>query len=73
MNHPLPRIAITAGEPAGIGPDLCVMLAHKPIPAELVIIADEVVLHQRAELLGININITAPLDTVHQGNGSLTV
>lgn len=73
MNHPRPRIAITAGEPAGIGPDLCVMLAHKPIPAELVIIADEAVLHQRAEQLGILINTTAPLDNVHQGNGSLSI
>ncbi len=73
MNHPRPRIAITAGEPAGIGPDLCVMLAHKPIPAELVIIADEAVLHQRAEQLHIIINTTVPLDNVHQGNGSLSV
>jgi len=73
LNHPRPRIAITAGEPAGIGPDLCVMLAHKPIPAELVIIADEAVLHQRAKQLGIIINTTAPLDNVHQGNGSLSV
>jgi 4-hydroxythreonine-4-phosphate dehydrogenase len=73
LNHPRPRIAITAGEPAGIGPDLCVMLAHKPIPAELVIIADEVVLLQRAEQLGILINTTNPLDNVHQGNGSLSI
>jgi 4-hydroxythreonine-4-phosphate dehydrogenase len=49
------------------------MLAHKPIPAELVIIADEAVLHQRAEQLGILINTTVPLDNVHQGNGSLSV
>jgi len=73
LNHPRPRIAITAGEPAGIGPDLCVMLAHKPIPAELVIIADEAVLLQRAEQLGILINTTNPLDNVHQGNGSLSI
>ena len=73
MQKSLPRIAITAGEPAGIGPDLCVMLAHKPIPAELVIIADEAVLHQRAEQLHIIINTTVPLDNVHQGNGSLSV
>jgi 4-hydroxythreonine-4-phosphate dehydrogenase len=73
LNRPPPRIAITAGEPAGIGPDLCVMLAHKPIPAELTIIADEAVLHQRAEQLGIPINTTAAANSVHQGNGSLHV
>lgn len=73
MNHPLPRIVITAGEPAGIGPDLCVMLAHKPIPAQLAIIADQTVLQQRAEQLGILINTTAVAGIVHQGNGSLRV
>lgn len=71
--NPLPRIAITAGEPAGIGPDLCVMLAHKPVAAALIVIADETVLHQRAEQLGIIINTTAPVDTIHLGNGSLGV
>ena len=30
---PLPLIAVTAGEPAGIGPDLCVMLARHTVPA----------------------------------------
>ena len=41
MTKTLPRIAITAGEPAGIGLDLCVMLARQTIPAEIVIIADQ--------------------------------
>jgi 4-hydroxythreonine-4-phosphate dehydrogenase len=48
-----PAIAITAGEPAGIGPDLCVMLAQEPQAAQLVVIADRRLLEQRAELLGL--------------------
>jgi 4-hydroxythreonine-4-phosphate dehydrogenase len=48
----VPVIAITAGEPAGIGPDLCVMLAHHRLPAQLVVIADRNLLSQRARLLG---------------------
>ena len=49
MTKTLPRIAITAGEPAGIGLDLCVMLARQTIPAEIVIIADQNALLNRAK------------------------
>lgn len=47
----LPRIAITAGEPAGIGPELIVRLAYAEIAAELIAIADPLVLLQAAESL----------------------
>jgi 4-hydroxythreonine-4-phosphate dehydrogenase len=47
----VPIIAVTAGEPAGIGPDLCVMLAHHSLPAQLVVVADRNLLSQRARLL----------------------
>ncbi len=45
-------LAITAGEPAGIGPDLCLQLAQLEQP--LVIIADKALLQQRASQLGID-------------------
>lgn len=55
-------LAITPGEPAGIGPDLCIQYAHqisqKPAiacAAELVFIADPQLLKSRAQQLGINI------------------
>ena len=44
-------IAVTAGEPAGIGPDLCVLLAQQPPAANIVIIADQTLLAQRAQAL----------------------
>src|SRR3569832_405253 len=44
----VPRIAITPGEPAGIGPDLCVTLAQRAHGAELDAVADTVLLMQRA-------------------------
>lgn len=50
MQRPL---AITAGEPAGIGPDLCLQLARHEQP--LVIIADKSLLQQRAAELGIDL------------------
>src|SRR5690554_5131457 len=47
------RIAITPGEPAGIGPDLVVQLAQKGAPAELVVFADQNLLLQRAARLAL--------------------
>ncbi len=46
-------IAITAGEPAGIGPDLCLALANEPACEQFVFIADPDVLRARADKLGI--------------------
>lgn len=51
-NTRLPRIAITAGEPAGIGPDLCALLAGHAFPAEFTIIADRQLLADRALAIG---------------------
>lgn len=55
-----PLIAVTAGEPAGIGPDLCVALASRRLPARIVIVADRTLLQQRAQMLGLTLGqITA--------------
>lgn len=48
-----PRLIVTPGEPAGIGPDLVLMLAQQNWPIELVICADKSLLAQRASLLGL--------------------
>lgn len=52
-----PLVAVTAGEPAGIGPDLCVMLAAQPLPARIVVVADRDLLAQRARLLGRDVKL----------------
>ena len=44
-------LAITAGEPAGIGPDLCAMIAQQDWENPLVVIGDPQLLQQRAEAL----------------------
>ena len=54
---PFPKIAITAGEPAGIGPDIVLMAAQRAWPAELVAIADPKMLRQRALALNLPIDI----------------
>tara|TARA_B100000686_G_scaffold345403_1_gene429949 strand:+ start:1600 stop:2601 length:1002 start_codon:yes stop_codon:yes gene_type:complete len=43
-----PTLILTAGEPAGIGPDLCVQIAQKNISCNLVVIADKNLLQDRA-------------------------
>ncbi len=48
-----PVIAITAGEPAGIGPDLCVMLAQQARRERIVVIANAQVLEERARRLNL--------------------
>ncbi len=76
MSHSLPTIAITAGEPAGIGPDLCVMLAHKKLNANIVVIADKAMLKARAAQLELALAITPYTQNKtqqHLGNGTLTV
>lgn len=47
-----PVIAVTTGEPAGIGPDLCVALEARD-DAHLVLIGDPDLLSRRASLLGV--------------------
>ena len=48
----VPRLALTPGEPAGIGPDLVVQLVQEPFPAELVVVSDPDLLEARARRLG---------------------
>ncbi len=52
-----PRIALTPGEPAGIGPDICVQLAQRSQSAELVAIADPELLRQRARALALPLEL----------------
>jgi 4-hydroxythreonine-4-phosphate dehydrogenase len=42
-----PTIAVTAGEPAGVGPELCAALAHARLPARIVVVADRDLLRER--------------------------
>ncbi len=51
--HATPVIALTAGEPAGIGPDLCVLLAQQAQTEKLVVIANAGLLEERARQLGL--------------------
>jgi 4-hydroxythreonine-4-phosphate dehydrogenase len=54
----IPRIALTVGEPAGIGPDLVATLAAEGWPAELVAIGDPALIAARARALGLALELT---------------
>jgi 4-hydroxythreonine-4-phosphate dehydrogenase len=55
----LPVIAVTSGEPAGIGPDICLALARRNLPCRAVIIADRELLAARAAQLGLAVRLQA--------------
>jgi len=74
----IPRIALTSGEPAGIGPELCLALAAKELPCEVVCFADRALLEERAHSLGMTVRLptyepaASPARTAHIP-GELTV
>ena len=68
-----PLIAVTAGEPAGIGPDLCVQLARRRLPARVVVIADIGLLKGRARRLGVPLDLEEFAPAAHPRAGALSV
>ena len=52
-----PLIAVSSGEPAGIGPDICVQLAAEPCDCRLAFIGDPTVLADRAAALGVPLTL----------------
>lgn len=70
------RIAITPGEPAGIGPDLAVSIAQQDWPVEMIVIASKELLLERAKALSLPLTIIdydPDAAITPQRSGSLTV
>ena len=55
----LRRLALTPGEPAGVGPELCVRIAQRDWPAGLVAFADPDLLHAAAARLDLPLELIA--------------
>ncbi len=51
------RIVVTAGEPAGIGPDLVLALSKEDWAHQIVVCADKNMLLERAKMLGIDVQL----------------
>jgi 4-hydroxythreonine-4-phosphate dehydrogenase len=54
----VPRIIVTSGEPAGIGPDLCIAIAQRAWSCELVFAGDALLFADRARLLGRKLDVS---------------
>jgi 4-hydroxythreonine-4-phosphate dehydrogenase len=71
----LNNFCLTAGEPAGIGPDLIIQLAQKKLPFNYTVIADPDLLKQRAELLKLPLTVLSENQEITQdpNPGEVTV
>jgi 4-hydroxythreonine-4-phosphate dehydrogenase len=49
------RLVLTSGEPAGVGPDLCLAVADRDWPCALVLAGDPDMLESRARTLGLSV------------------
>jgi len=70
-------LVVTAGEPAGVGPELCLALAHEDLPAEIVVVGDPDSLRSRAKQTGIATTIIeldpGDVGSIHADPGELLV
>jgi len=74
MTEPV-TLALTPGEPAGIGPDLVLQLALEPRQPALVVVASQALLAARAEQLGLDVALQPwqPGDRAAVAAGQLSV
>lgn len=70
MKHtPSLPLAITSGEPAGIGIDICLSLIRSQLPYRCVILGDKNLFQERANQLGLSINLVDyPAPTAPSGS-----
>lgn len=71
--HSLPRIAITTGEPAGIGPELVAALAMTDLRVDLIALGDVSLLKAAAQQRGIELHLVADdgKRIAHRASGAL--
>jgi 4-hydroxythreonine-4-phosphate dehydrogenase len=53
----VPRLVLTSGEPAGVGPELCLAVAARDWPCALVVAGDPAMLRSRARDLGLTMEL----------------
>lgn len=55
-----PRLALVPGEPAGVGPELCVRALQQPVDADITVFGDRSALERAARLLELPLPLAAP-------------
>lgn len=71
MNRP--RIAVTSGEPAGVGPELCAALSGRRFAARLVVLGDAGLIAERAQAAGLKVRLCAYDPASDADDGALEV
>ena len=72
MKKNITKILIVSGEPAGIGLDLCIKLAHKKFRAQITILGNQNAILERAKLHNKKIKILK-IPSLHKGKGELHI
>jgi 4-hydroxythreonine-4-phosphate dehydrogenase len=74
MARTLPIVALTPGEPAGIGPELALAIADRPLEARLIAITDAAMLRERARQMGLDVEIVVDdVPDATPGDGRIVV
>jgi 4-hydroxythreonine-4-phosphate dehydrogenase len=76
MTTEIPCIALSSGEPAGIGPDICALLATRTLPWRIGVLGDPAVLDARARQLRLPIRVlvrATPAEVLPEQRGMLQV
>lgn len=68
-----PVIAVSSGEPAGVGPELCAMLAGRTLPARIVVLGDRQLMEDRARQAGVSARFVAYDAAAQTPTGALEV
>lgn len=72
----LPTVVLTAGEPAGIGPDIVLAVAQRDLPCRLIVVGDMALLRERATQLDLSVTlneISDPATALQHSIGGLSV
>jgi 4-hydroxythreonine-4-phosphate dehydrogenase len=77
VNRSEKPLVVTAGEPAGIGPELCLAIAAEAACPDFVVVSDAEMLRERAAALGLDVEIhstsVSELDSWQPSTGELAV
>lgn len=68
-----PRLILTSGEPAGIGPDICIQSAQKAHAATVTVLGDPELFAARARQLGLPLTLHTSAADAHQAAGHMHV
>jgi len=68
----IPVVALSSGEPAGIGPELCALLARDAPAARIVVFGDAALIAQRAAAAGVKASLP-PYTPAGTGRGGIEV